>query len=55
MEEPIDYERVVEMIVFSPDWKEKERILKRVIRKLIRLETIEQINKKKNEVDQVKV
>lgn len=45
MEERIDYAQVVEMIVYCPDWHEKEQILRRVIKKLVEIETIEQMNK----------
>jgi mannitol/fructose-specific phosphotransferase system IIA component (Ntr-type) len=45
----IDYSQLVEMIVFCPDWQEKERILKRAVKKLVELETIEQINNRLTE------
>jgi len=45
MEDYIDYARVVEMIVYCPDWREKEQILRRVIKRLVEIETIEQMNK----------
>ena len=44
MEDRIDYERVVEMIVYCPDWREKEQILRRAVRRLVELEMIDQIN-----------
>lgn len=44
MDDSIDYKRAVEMIVFSPDWNEKQEILKRVIKRLMEIETIKQIN-----------
>ncbi len=43
-ESRIDYEKVVEMIVFCRDWDEKEEILKRAVRRLVDLETIEKMN-----------
>lgn len=32
------------MIVYCPDWREKEQILRRAVRRLVELEMIDQIN-----------
>ncbi len=44
MKDDTGYAEVVEMVVFCPDWKEKEVLLKRFIRRLIDIEKVQQIN-----------
>lgn len=49
--EQINYEKVVEMVVFCPNFKEKEQILKRFIKKLIEIEKLEQITDELKKVE----
>ena len=43
-EDHIDYAEVVTRIVYCADWKEKEQILRKAIRRLMDIERLEQIN-----------
>lgn len=50
--EEVTIERLVEMIVFCPDWREKAAILNRYIKLMVRRERIEQIRQELDKMDE---
>lgn len=52
MENEVTIERLVEMIVYCPDWREKKAILERYIKVLVRQERINQIRQELDKMDE---
>lgn len=48
----IETYKLVEMIVFCPDWREKEAILERYIKMLVKQERLDQIREELDKLDE---